>query len=246
MIKVAVVGALGRMGRTVCSAIEDASDMDLVARIDVGDAINERTLEGAEVAVEFTVPSVGEANVHALLEAGVDVVVGTTGWTEEKLAGVRTKAEETGRSVIIAPNYSLSAVLVMSFAEKAAPYFESAEVIELHHPDKVDAPSGTATTTAQRIGAARAAQNLPESPDATETDPNGARGAKIDGVNVHAVRLRGLNAHEEVLLGNPGEQMVIRQDSFDRSSFMPGVLLAVRSVRGRGGLTYGLDEIMGL
>lgn len=246
MINVAVVGALGRMGRTVCSAVEDASDMELVARIDVGDTIDSRSLEGADVAVEFTVPSTAEANVHALLEVGVDVVVGTTGWSEESLAGVRAKAEATGRSVIIAPNYSLSAVLLMSFAEKAAPYFESVEVIELHHPDKVDAPSGTAATTAQRIGAARANHHVSQSPDATETDPLGARGARIDGVSVHAVRLRGLNAHEEVLLGNPGEQMVIRQDSFDRSSFMPGVLLAVRSVSGRGGLTYGLDEIMGL
>ena len=246
MINVAVVGALGRMGRTVCSAVEDASDMNLVARIDVGDTIDSRSLEGADVAVEFTVPSTAEANVHALLEVGVDVVVGTTGWSEESLAGVRAKAEATGRSVIIAPNYSLSAVLLMSFAEKAAPYFESVEVIELHHPDKVDAPSGTAATTAQRIGAARANHHVSQSPDATETDPLGARGARIDGVSVHAVRLRGLNAHEEVLLGNPGEQMVIRQDSFDRSSFMPGVLLAVRSVSGRGSLTYGLDEIMGL
>lgn len=244
MINVAVIGAQGRMGTTVCSAVEDAPDMNLVARLDVGDTLDSGSLNGAEVAVDFTVPSVTEANVHALLEAGVDVVVGTTGWNEETLAGVRTKAEETGRSVIIAPNYALSAVLVMSFAEKAAPYFESVEVIEMHHPDKVDAPSGTAKTTAQRVAAARG--DLPESPDATETDPSGARGAKIDGVGVHAVRLRGLNAHEEVLLGNPGEQMVIRQDSFDRSSFMPGVLLAVRAVIGRGGLTYGLDEVMGI
>lgn len=244
MINVAVIGAQGRMGTTVCSAVEDAPDMNLVARLDVGDTLDSGSLNGAEVAVDFTVPSVTEANVHAVLEAGVDVVVGTTGWNEETLAGVRTKADERGRSVIIAPNYALSAVLVMSFAEKAAPYFESVEVIEMHHPDKVDAPSGTAKTTAQRVAAARG--DLPESPDATETDPAGARGAKIDGVGVHAVRLRGLNAHEEVLLGNPGEQMVIRQDSFDRSSFMPGVLLAVRAVIGRGGLTYGLDEVMGI
>lgn len=245
-IKVAVVGAQGRMGRTVCAAVENASDMELVARLDVGDAIDELRLAGAQVAVEFTVPSMTEKNVHALLRAGVDVVVGTTGWSDEALERVRATAVETGRSVIIAPNYALSAVLVMSFAEKAASYFESVEVIEMHHPDKVDAPSGTAATTARRIAEARRAAGVPMSPDATETDLLGARGAKVDGVSVHAVRLRGLNAHEEVLLGNPGEQLVLRQDSFDRSSFMPGVLLAVREVGGRGGLTYGLDEIMRL
>ena len=245
-INVAVVGALGRMGRTICAAVEDAPDLELVARLDIGDAIDARTLAGADVAIEFTVPATTEANVHALLEAGVDVVVGTTGWSDEALEGVRAKAEQAGRSAIIAPNYALSAVLVMSFAEKAAAYFESVEVIELHHPDKVDAPSGTAATTARRISQARRAACVAESPDATEIDPLGARGAEVDGVNVHAVRLRGLNAHEEVLLGNPGEQLVIRQDSFDRSSFMPGVLLAVREVVGRGGLTYGLDKIMGL
>ncbi|MFT3943163.1 MAG: 4-hydroxy-tetrahydrodipicolinate reductase [Ancrocorticia sp.] len=245
-IKVAVVGALGRMGRTVCTAVEGASDMELVARLDVGDEITERTLAGADVAVEFTVPATTEKNVHALLEAGVDVVVGTTGWSDEALAGVRAKAEATGRSVIIAPNYALSAVLAMSFAEKAATYFESVEVIELHHPDKVDAPSGTAATTARKISEVRRAAGVAVSPDATELDPLGARGAKVDDVRVHAVRLRGLNAHEEILLGNPGEQLTIRQDSFDRSSFMPGVLLAVREVGGRGGLTYGLDVVMGL
>ena len=245
-IKVAVVGALGRMGRTICTAVEDAPDMELVARLDVGDSITERSLAGADVAVEFTVPSMTESNVHALLEAGVDVVVGTTGWSDEALEGVRVAAEQAERSVIIAPNYALSAVLVMSFAEKAAAYFESVEVIELHHPDKVDAPSGTAATTARRISQARREAGVAVSPDATEIDPSGARGAKVDDVSVHAVRLRGLNAHEEVLLGNPGEQLVIRQDSFDRSSFMPGVLLAVREVVDRGGLTYGLDKIMGL
>lgn len=245
-IKVAVVGALGRMGRTVCAAVEGAPDMDLVARLDVGDEIDARTLEGVDVAVEFTVPATTEANVHALLAAGVDVVVGTTGWTDEALERVREAAKATGRSVIIAPNYALSAVLAMSFAEKAATYFESVEVIELHHPDKVDAPSGTAATTARKISEVRRAAGVAVSPDATETDPLGARGAKVDDVRVHAVRLRGLNAHEEILLGNPGEQLTIRQDSFDRSSFMPGVLLAVREVGGRGGLTYGLDVVMGL
>ncbi|MDO4888296.1 MAG: 4-hydroxy-tetrahydrodipicolinate reductase [Actinomycetaceae bacterium] len=245
-IRVAVVGAAGRMGKTVCEAVEAAADMELVARLDEGDDIDARSLTGADVVVEFSVPSVTLGNVLKILQAGSDAVVGTTGWTDEALAQVADAAEKLGRSVIIAPNYALSAVLVMHFAEKAAPYFESVEIIEMHHPDKVDAPSGTAASTARRIVAARDGAGVGPGPDATESDPAGARGANLDGVHVHAVRLRGLNAHEQVLLGNPGEQMVIGQDSFDRKSFMPGVLLAVRSVRGRGGLTYGLESIMGL
>lgn len=245
-IRVAVVGAAGRMGKTVCQAVENAEDMELVARLDAGDVISTETLGGAEVVVEFTVPSVTKKNVLALIDAGVDVVVGTTGWDEESLAEVEEAARAKGVHVLIAPNYALSAVLVMAFAEKAAPYFESVEVLELHHPNKVDAPSGTASTTAARIAKARAQADVPLSPDATETDPQGARGANIDGVHVHAVRLRGLNAHEEVLLGNPGEQLIIRQDSFDRESFMPGVLLAVRNVSHCGPFTYGLDSLLNL
>lgn len=245
-MKVAVIGAKGRMGRTVCDAVTAAADLELVAGLDAGDEITAENLNGAEVAVEFTVPTQTEANVTALLEAGVNVVVGTTGWTAESLARVEAAAEKAGKGLFIAPNYSLSAVVAMVFAAKAAPLFESVEVIELHHPDKVDAPSGTAATTAKQIAAARQAAGVASSPDATETDPLGARGANVDGVHVHAVRLRGLNAHEEILLGNPGEQLTIRQDSFDRASFMPGVLLAVRNVADRPGLTYGLDNLLDL
>ena len=245
-INVAVVGAAGRMGQKICAAVERAKDMELVAQIDVGKAIDADAVAGADVAIEFTVPTVTESNVMALLDAGVDVVVGTSGWTEDMLVRVEERAKATGRSVIVAPNYGLSAVLLMHFAKISAQYFESAEVIELHHPDKLDAPSGTATSTARLIAEARREAGLGDSPDATEIDPDGARGASVEGVHVHAVRLRGLNAHEEVLFGNPSEQLVIRQDSFDRSSFMPGVLLAVRAVQGRGGLTYGLDKVMGL
>ncbi|WP_136192249.1 4-hydroxy-tetrahydrodipicolinate reductase [Actinomyces procaprae] len=248
-IAVAVVGAAGRMGSTVCQAVQDADGLALVARLDVGDTISADTLNGAHVAVDFTVPAVTEANVHALIDAGVDVVVGTTGWTDEAYGRVRehlARPEAAGRSVIIAPNFALSAVLTMSFAAKAARYFESAEVIELHHPNKVDAPSGTAIATARGIAAARAEAGLGPVPDATETDPDGARGAVVDGVHVHAVRLRGLTAHEEVVLGNPGEQLTIRTDSFDRASFMPGVVLAVREVGGREGLTIGLDQLLDL
>ena len=248
-IRVAVVGAAGRMGSTVCQAVEDAEGLELVARLDVGDTLDAEHLAGADVAVDFTVPSVTEANVHALLDAGVDVVVGTTGWTEESYGRIRehlARPEAAGRSVLIAPNFALSAVLAMSFAAKAAPYFESAEVIEMHHPAKVDAPSGTAVATARGIAKARAEAGLGEMPDATETDELGSRGGRVDGVPVHAVRLRGLTASEEILLGNAGEQLVIRTDSFDRVSFMPGVLLGVRRVIGRTGLTIGLDQVMGL
>ena len=238
-IRVAVVGAAGRMGSTVCQAVEDAEGLELVARLDVGDTLDAEHLAGADVAVDFTVPSVTEANVHALLDAGVDVVVGTTGWTEESYGRIRehlARPEAAGRSVLIAPNFALSAVLAMSFAAKAAPYFESAEVIELHHPNKVDAPSGTAVATAQGIAAARAKAGLGAMPDATQTDPDGARGAVVDGVH----------AHEEVVLGNPGEQLTIRTDSFDRASFMPGVVLAVRQVSSHPGLTIGLDALLDL
>ena len=246
-IRVAVVGAAGRMGTTVSRAVEEAEGLDLVAGLDIGDELAVEPLNGADVAVDFTVPGVTETNVHTLIDAGVDVVVGTTGWTEESYERVREHlARVEGRSVLIAPNFALSAVLAMSFAAKAAPYFESAEVIELHHPNKVDAPSGTAVATAQGIAAARAKAGLGAMPDATQTDPDGARGAVVDGVHVHAVRLRGLTAHEEVVLGNPGEQLTIRTDSFDRASFMPGVVLAVRQVAGRPGLTIGLDALLDL
>ncbi|WP_172191082.1 4-hydroxy-tetrahydrodipicolinate reductase [Actinomyces faecalis] len=248
-IAVAVIGACGRMGSTVCQAVEDAEDLTLVARLDAGDEIVPAALGGAEVAVDFTVPSTTEANVHALLDAGLDVVVGTTGWDEASYDRVRehlASPEAAGRSVLIAPNFALSAVLAMSLAAKVAPYFASAEVIELHHPGKVDAPSGTAVATARGIAASRAAAGCPAMPDATTTDPLGARGAVVEGVHVHAVRLQGLTAHEEVVLGNPGEQLTIRTDSFDRVSFMPGVLLAVRQVGGRGGLTIGLEPLLDL
>ncbi|AYD89575.1 4-hydroxy-tetrahydrodipicolinate reductase [Actinomyces sp. 2119] len=246
-ITVAVIGAAGRMGSTVCQAVEQAEGLELVARLDVGDTIDVEHLGGAQVAVDFTVPGVTEANVHALVDAGCDVVVGTTGWTEAAYERVRehlARPEAAGRSVLIAPNFALSAVLAMSLAARAARFFESAEVIELHHPDKVDAPSGTAVATARGIAAARAQAGLAPVPDATQTDLHGARGAVIDGIHVHAVRLRGLTAHEEVVLGNPGEQLTIRTDSFDRSSFMPGVILAVRQVGWLEGLTVGLDAVM--
>lgn len=247
MIKVAVLGAQGRMGQNVCAAVNAAPDMELVATLESGQDFSVITASGADVAVDFTVPSVTEDNVHKLIDAGIHAVVGTTGWTDESRARVSTHLDEDGRGlgVLIAPNFGLSAVLAMTFAKKAAKYFESVEVIELHHPDKVDAPSGTARHTAHAIAQARSEAGVAPSPDAT-TEGFEARGMDVDGVRVHAVRLRGLVAHEEILLGNVGEQLSIRQDSFDRVSFMPGVLLGVREVAGRPGLTVGLENVMDL
>jgi 4-hydroxy-tetrahydrodipicolinate reductase len=245
MITVAVVGAAGRMGATVVRAVEDADDLELAAALDMDDEISTATAAGAGVAVEFTVPASSEANVLALIDAGLHVVVGTSGWTEDALDRVRKRLEKApGIGVIVVPNFALGAVLAARFAAEAAPYFESAEVIELHHPDKVDAPSGTARATAARIAAARAEAGLGDMPDATASSLDGARGARVDGVPVHSIRLRGLVAHQEVVLGNPGETLTLRHDSLDRASFMPGVLLAIRRVADRPGLTVGLDALL--
>ncbi|MDC7121241.1 4-hydroxy-tetrahydrodipicolinate reductase [Cellulomonas fimi] len=246
-IRVAVLGAAGRMGSTVVRAVDDAPDLELAVALDAGGDLSAVVDAGAQVAVDFTVPSVTEGNVHALVDAGVHAVVGTTGWDEASLARVRDHlADRPGVGVLVAPNFALGAVLAMAFAARAARWFESAEVVELHHPDKVDAPSGTARHTAAAIAAARAAAGLGPMPDATAQTLDGARGADVDGVRVHAVRLRGLVAHEEILLGNAGEQLTIRHDSFDRVSFMPGVLLGVRQVGRRPGLTVGLEHLLDL
>lgn len=246
-IKVAVLGAAGRMGSTVVEAVRAAPDLEVVAAIDAGGDLSLLADVGAQVAVDFTVPSATEGNVHALIDAGIHAVVGTTGWTDESLGRVRDHlASRPDVGVVIAPNFALGAVLAMAFAARAARYFESVEVIELHHPDKVDAPSGTARHTAAAIAAARTAAGIGPSPDATTTALAGARGADVEGVRVHSVRLRGLIAHEEILFGNAGEQLTIRHDSFDRVSFMPGVLHAVRNVGARHGLTVGLEHLLDL
>ncbi len=244
-IAVAVIGAAGRMGSEVVRAVGAAPDLVLAGRYDVGDELGD--LSGAQVAVDFTVPDATLGNVLRAIEAGVHVVVGTTGWTQQRLDQVRAAlAERPHTGVLIAPNFSIGAILLMRFAQQAARFYESVEVVELHHPDKVDAPSGTANRTAQVIAAARAAAGLGAPPDATSSDPLGARGATIDGVHVHAVRLRGLVAHEEILFGAAGEQLTLRHDSFDRASFMPGVLAAVRAIPSRPGLTVGLEQILPL
>ena len=233
------------MGSQVCRAVEDAPDLALVGRLDVGSDVG--ALAGrADVAVDFTVPGVTESHVHTLLDAGVRAVVGTTGWSDDALARVGEHADQAGVPVLIAPNFAISAVLAMAFARRAAGGSDSAEVIDLHHPDKADAPSGTAIHTARGIAAARREVGRGVMPDATVTALEGARGAVVDGVHVHAVRLRGLVAHEEIVLGNPGEQLTIRTDSFDRVSFMPGVLLAIRHGQRYPGLTVGLEALLGL
>ncbi|HVK34168.1 MAG TPA: 4-hydroxy-tetrahydrodipicolinate reductase [Microlunatus sp.] len=244
-IAVGVFGAAGRMGAEVCRAVEGAPDLELVARLDVGD--DRAPAEAAQVMVDFTHPDAVMDNLTWCIEHGVHAVVGTTGFTEDRLAQLRwALGEAPGVGVVVAANFSVGAVLMMHFAEQAARFYESVEIIELHHPDKADAPSGTASTTAHRIAVAREAAGRPPIPDATSQEVPGARGADIEGVRVHGVRLRGLVAHQEVLFGDPGETLTVRHDSFDRVSFMPGVLAAVRTVVGRPGLTVGIDDLLGI
>jgi 4-hydroxy-tetrahydrodipicolinate reductase len=246
MIKVGVLGAKGRMGSEVSRTVDAAPDLELAAAVDVGDARD--PLAGCDVIVDFTHPGAVMGNLRWCLEHGRSVVVGTSGFAEARLAEVRDwLGESPSARALIVPNFSIGAVLMMYFAAKAAPFFESAEIIELHHAAKADAPSGTATRTASLIAEARAGAELGPPPDATVSEVAGARGATLDGVRVHSVRLAGLLAHQEVLLGGHGEVLTIRHDSMDRSSFMPGVLLAVRGVGSLPpGLTVGLDGMLGL
>lgn len=247
-IAVGVLGAQGRMGMEVCRAVDGAPDLELVGAADAGpDPVAEVAVARPDVVVDFTHPSSVLANVLALVGQGINVVVGTTGLTDEGLTDIRgALAEQPGVGVVVAPNFALGAVLMMRFARQAAPFYESVEIIELHHPDKLDAPSGTATRTAEVVAKARRDAGVTPSPDATSTGLDGARGAVVDDVTIHSVRLRGLVAHQEVLLGGPGETLTIRHDSLDRSSFMPGVLLAVRRVGDLPGLTVGLEPLLDL
>jgi 4-hydroxy-tetrahydrodipicolinate reductase len=245
-IRVAVLGARGRMGGEVCRAVEAAPDLTLVARLDEGDQPAELVEAGAQVVVDFTHPGAVLDNIRFALDHGIAVVVGTSGFDEQRFDQVRGWLDDTPGQVLIAPNFGVGAVLMMQFARQAARFFDSVEVIELHHAGKVDAPSGTAARTASLIAAARAEAGAGPLPDATTEELPGARGASVDGVRVHSVRLPGLVAHQEVLLGTAGETLTIRHDSLDRASFMPGVLMAVRAVRGRPGLTIGLEPLLGL
>jgi 4-hydroxy-tetrahydrodipicolinate reductase len=262
MIRVGVFGAGGRMGTTVCRAVLDAPDLELVAAVDphhagidldqlgvhdshVQVAGSASALEdaGAQVAVDFTVIDAARENVAWCAEHGVHAVVGTTGFSDSELAELSDRFDRSSANAVIAPNFAIGAILMMRFAELAAPYFDSVEIIELHHDRKIDAPSGTAMLTAQRIAAA----SKDWAPDPTTTVvAAGARGGLVEGIPVHALRLRGMVAHQEVLLGTTGQSLSIRHDAYDRSSFMPGVLLAVQKVADTPGLTIGLDALLGL
>ncbi|MFG2306066.1 4-hydroxy-tetrahydrodipicolinate reductase [Actinacidiphila glaucinigra] len=246
-IRVGVIGARGRMGAEAVKAVEAAEGLELVAAIGREDKLESLAENGAQVAVELTTPGSVMGNLDFCLRHGIHAVVGTTGWTDERLDTLRGwLGQAPGTGALIAPNFGIGAVLAMRFARQAARFFESAEIVELHHPDKVDAPSGTAVRTAQLIADARREAGLGEQPDATATALDGARGADVEGVPVHAVRLRGLVAHQEVLFGDAGEVLTIRHDSMNRASFMPGVLLGVRRVVSTPGLTFGLEHFMDL
>ena len=244
MIKVGVLGARGRMGAEVVRAVQEAADLELVAALDLGDSLEILLSEQAEVVVDFTTPDSVMANLEFLLAHNINVVVGTTGFNETRVVQVRSWLTNSKSGVLIAPNFAIGAVLMMEFAAKAARYFESAEIVELHHPNKVDAPSGTAARTAELMSESRKAAGINQVPDATTTSLPGARGAMVGSVPVHSIRLRGLVAHQEVLLGGIGETLTIRHDSIDRVGFMPCVLLGIRKVSAHPGLTFGLENYM--
>lgn len=246
-LRVAVIGAKGRIGSEAVKAVEAAPDLELVAALGRGSELEELTGAGAQVVVELTHPDSVMGNLDYCLHHGIHVVTGTTGWTDERLAtveGLLAQAPDLG--LLIAPNFSIGAILGMKFSQIAARYFESVEVVELHHDRKADAPSGTATRTAQLIAAARAEAGRPKQQDPTTHSLPGARGADVDGVPVHAVRLRGLLAHQQVMFGDTGETLTIRHDSLHHSSFMPGILLGVRKVVETPGLTFGLEHFLDL
>jgi 4-hydroxy-tetrahydrodipicolinate reductase len=246
-IRVGVLGARGRMGQQVCRAVDAAPDLEVVAMVDAGDWLFSVADADSQVLVDFTHPDVVMDNIRFAIDQGIHAVVGTTGFTAERLETIRTwLADSPSTGVLIAPNFGIGAVLSMKFAQLAARYYESVEVIELHHPGKADAPSGTAVRTAELIAAARQEAGMAAPPDATTQTREGARGADVDGVHVHALRIAGMVAHQEVLFGAEGETLSIRHDSLDRVSFMPGVLLAIRNVASRPGLTVGLEALLDL
>ncbi len=246
-LKVGVLGAQGKVGAEVCRAVEAAPDTELVAAIDVDDELDELVSSGAQAVVDFTHPDAVMDNLEFCIDHGIHAVVGTTGFDESRLETLRQwLADSPGTGVLIAPNFSIGAILMMKFAAEAAPFYESVEVVELHHPDKADAPSGTARRTAQLIAAARREAGSAPVPDATSTALDGARGADVEGIRVHGLRIRGLVAHQEVILGGLGETLTIRHDSLDRASFTPGVLAGLRAISDRPGLTVGLEHVLDL
>jgi 4-hydroxy-tetrahydrodipicolinate reductase len=248
-LKVGVLGARGKVGREICRAVEEADDLALVAALDVDDSLDQLVDAGVEAVVDFTHPDAVMDNLRFCIEHGIDAVVGTTGFDDERLQQLRTWLEDRGETdvgVLVAPNFSIGAILMMRFAAEAARFFESVEIVELHHPDKADAPSGTARRTAAMIAQARRSAGLGAPPDATSTGLDGARGAEVEGIHVHGLRVRGLVAHQEVVLGGPGETLTIRHDSLDRVSFAPGVLLGLRRIGATPGLTVGLEAFLDL
>lgn len=246
-MKVGVLGAQGKVGREVCTGVDAAPDLDLVAALDVGDSLEHLVATGAEAIVDFTHPDAVMDNLRFCIAHGIHAVVGTTGFDDDRLGELRGLLGDAPRSgVLIAPNFSIGAILMMQFSAQAAKYYESVEIIELHHPTKADAPSGTAVRTARLIAQARREAGLGAPPDATSTGIEGARGADVDGIRVHGLRIRGMVAHQEVVLGGPGETLTIRHDSMDRASFVPGVLLGLRRIGAARGLTVGLETFLDL
>jgi len=245
--RVGVLGARGKVGSEVCRAVEGADDLELVAQVDADDSLEDLIAAGAQAVVDFTHPDVVMDNLEFCIGHGIHAVVGTTGFDDARLEVLRgLLADSPGTGVLVAPNFSIGAILMMRFAALAAPFYESVEVVELHHPDKADAPSGTARRTAELISAARADAGCPPVPDATSTSLDGARGADVAGIRVHGLRIRGLVAHQEVILGGVGETLTIRHDSMDRASFTPGVLTGLRAIGTHPGLTVGLENFLDL
>ncbi|HET7523413.1 MAG TPA: 4-hydroxy-tetrahydrodipicolinate reductase [Acidimicrobiales bacterium] len=257
-MRVGVIGAGGRMGSTVCAAVAGAADLELAAGVDpaasgretisggprISDSLDALQAAKVDVAVDFTVAGAAVANARRCAEMGIHSVIGTTGVGDAELADLRTCFPGDRLGCVVAPNFAIGAVLMMRFAEIAAPWFETAEIIELHHDAKVDAPSGTAMRTAERMAAASGQWAADPTKVHTVAEARGGMGPA--GIRIHSVRLRGLVAHQEVLLGTTGQSLTIRHDSYDRESFMPGVLLAVREVARHPGVTVGLDSLLGL
>ena len=247
VIRVGVLGARGKMGSTVVEAVTNATGMEVVAALDVEDSLDALLANKAEVVVDFTTPDAVMGNLEFLIKNGIHAVVGTTGFDEARIATLTSQlAKQPAVGLLIAPNFGLGAILMMEFAKKAAPLFESVEIVELHHPNKVDAPSGTAKRTAELIAQARANAKSAPMPDATKEEFDGARGAEVGGVHIHSVRARGFVAHQEVIFGGTGETLTIRHDSLDRQSFMPGVLLGITRIIKTPGLTFGLENFLEL
>lgn len=246
-LRVGVLGARGRLGSVICEALEQAPDVELVARVNAADSLEELVRAGARAVVDVTHPDAVMGNLDFCVARGIHAVVGTTGFDEARLDTLRGwLAGSPSTGVLIAPNFSIGAILMMRFAAAAAPFYESVEIVEMHHPDKADAPSGTARRTAELVAAARREAGLGPVPDATATGLDGARGAEVDGIRVHGLRIRGAVAHQEVVLGGVGETLTVRHDSMDRASFTPGVLAGLRAVVDRPGLTVGLEHVLDL